>query len=89
MSEPENVPCLFVGSRKIVELAFEIADEAARCDIESNCLGGPRGKWWDLGTGGDASWYVLRAARYLEQRGKLRHHPKQRNLVQVIEGEKS
>jgi hypothetical protein len=66
-------------------LAYEIADDAATSCIESNCLCGPNGRWWDIGTAADAEFYVLRDVCYLEARGKLRRHPKTPNLVQIVE----
>lgn len=38
MSDEDQLPCLFVGSRRLVNLAFEIADEAAQSAIECNLL---------------------------------------------------
>lgn len=56
-----------------LQLAVEIADEAARSDIEGQCKvtnSGPH-EWFDLGTvpHRDAAW-VARAERYLNLRGE-------------------
>lgn len=65
---PENDPLW-----QALQLAVEIADEAARSDIEGQCKvtnSGPH-EWFDLGTvpQRDAAW-VARAERYLNLRGE-------------------
>lgn len=75
-----------------IQLAFKIADGAARCDIEVLCVpvgGEPsnieeiRACWFDLDQLVDSSQAALvrASAEYLECRGLLMHHPAHRNWV--------
>lgn len=79
-------------SERATELAFQIADSAARCDIESLCVpvgGEPsdieaiRTCWFDLDHVSDpwAITLVRTCAEYLELRGLLMRHPMHLNWV--------
>lgn len=79
-------------SEAITELAFRIADNAARCDIETLCspVGGEprtveeiRSCWFDLDQvkDPDDSFMVSVSVEYLERRGLLKRHPTQVNWV--------
>lgn len=77
---------------RVTELAFQIADIAASCDIEILCAPaggepvgaeGIRACWFDLEQiidPADAS-IVRRSAEYLDGRGLLRRHPIYPNWV--------
>ena len=64
-------------------LAYEIADEAARINLESFCVG--RLEWLDVKEvdGNEERECVDRAVQYLELRGELRRHLSTPELVQV------
>lgn len=72
-------------------LAIEIADEAARCDIESHCrVAEADGATWYTTAGhpdmDEYDWVcVRRAARYLEERGRLERHGEIEHLVRFLE----
>ena len=71
----------------VQDMAFKIADSAARSDIECNCLPdrweGPDGRWWNLNTAApDAKENIEDAAGYLGARDLIRYHPGHPNLVQ-------
>jgi len=77
---------------RVTELAFEIADNAAMCDIELLCapVGGEptnieamRTCWYDLDRTRDPDdhHFVQVSAEYLELRGLLRRHPERPNWV--------
>lgn len=77
---------------RVIELAFQIADIAASCDIEILCApagGEPasveeiRACWFDLDQvidPADAA-IVKRSVEYLDRRGMLRRHPVYANWV--------
>jgi hypothetical protein len=78
---------------RTTQLAFEIADSAARCDIEVLCMpvGGEPGCleemrtcWFDLERiiePGDNYRIVIMSAEYLDNRGLLKRHPAHLNWV--------
>lgn len=77
---------------RVTQLAFQIADSAASCDIEVLCapVGGEpssieeiRACWFDLDQiidPADAE-IVRRSVEYLDCRGLLRRHPEHANWV--------
>lgn len=80
----------------IRRLATEIADDAARADIETNCVAytddgrDPQGvveirnQWYDCGgLEEDIRALVNKSARYLALRGKLEYHPKHQTWVRI------
>lgn len=73
--------------KEIEALAYEIADDAARIEIESLCVGRPAfgPEWLDIANvdGSEETECVDRAVRYLECRGRLKHHPDNPELVKV------
>jgi len=78
--------------QELQNLAFELADEAARCDIESNCVSAVRcsgpdhGLYWDTSSATeDEKHYVTTVVSYLEARKKLRRWPDKPELVKVHE----
>jgi hypothetical protein len=68
-------------------LAYRIADDAAKIDLESFCYrpSGPESEWLNAKEvdGSEEKKCVRRAVRYLELRGKLKRHPDKPELVQV------
>ncbi|HYD95483.1 MAG TPA: hypothetical protein VEC01_09165 [Noviherbaspirillum sp.] len=79
-------------SDRVTQLAFEIADGAAMCDIEILCapVGGEplsleamRTCWFDLNRTRDPDDLraVKTSAEYLDRRGLLRRHPVHANWV--------
>lgn len=75
------------GLSKLLSLQREIADEAARSDIESFCAwSGPApGRWYDTSSAeDDLAAIVRRAVCYLELRGLVERHPEFSNLVRPI-----
>lgn len=77
---------------RVTQLAFEIADNAAMCDIEMLCapVGGEptnieamRTCWYDLDRTRDHDdlYFVQMSAEYLAHRGLLRRHPERANWV--------
>lgn len=82
----------------ITQLAFQIADNAARCDIETLCqpVGGEprtveeiRTCWFDLDQVKDPedTFMVEVSVQYLERRGLLRRHPAHLNWVRPGQGD--
>lgn len=69
------------------QLALQIADDAARCDVESYCTKFQlRWRvWYDTEVlrpeGIEVEQGVERAVRYLDLRGALQRHPQQAHLV--------
>lgn len=84
-------------THRITELAFELADNAARSDIECMCeqVGSPRTIeafitcFYDLGRIPDPedAPYVAKAVEYLDARGLLKRHPSNENWVRPQSGE--
>lgn len=80
-----QLPMEDLGVRKTTEveyMAFELADETARCDIESECIwlthsGKYAGRWYEL----VENEYVARAVKYLDLRKLLVRHPENPSLV--------
>jgi hypothetical protein len=72
--------------REIRELAIQIADESAACDIRD--LGHSTEtdrEWRNIHTGDeDEDKYLARSARYLELRGLLERQPDQPHLVRSL-----
>jgi hypothetical protein len=71
---------------RITDLAFKIADDAARADIEIMCkpvgdqadtVDAMRSCWYDLTQPIDPELapFVAQAVEYLDGRGLLKHHP--------------
>ncbi len=73
--------------------ALEIADSAARCDIESNCASTNCNVdaifWYDLSSvDPDDGWAMIavpQAMRYLESRGLIERHPDRAELVRMVD----
>lgn len=79
---------------RVTQLAFQIADGAARCDIEMLCgaAGGEpktveemRECWYDLNQLADTmdALMVRTAVEYLDYRGLLTRHPTQPHWVRT------
>lgn len=74
-----------------VRLAHDIADEAARTDIEYHCGRMSMGNhvWYDTllprDTESNVPGDIARAEKYLRMRGRLLQHPVQRSLVRFTQ----
>lgn len=74
---------------QLVTDAFEIADGAARADIETSCkpAGAPPALWWDTSdVESTDKEFVELALRYLEARGQVIRKPGAPHLVSFVEG---
>jgi len=86
---PASSPLDEFGQRlgERLRLATEIADDAARCEIESYCGVETLGTrdWYDTlavtPEGAEIEGGVDKALRYLDLRGHVQHHPVQTHLV--------
>jgi hypothetical protein len=71
-----------------MRLAVEIADDDARSIIDCNCAtirdSINRFRWYELRPFDLSDFYVDRAIRYLELRGKLKRNPKNPNQLKVL-----
>lgn len=82
-----------------LELAVQIADDAARADIETSCPSYTgdgrepltaeeiRSAWYDIaGAGAESRGVVEIALHYLSLRGKIVHHPSRSAWVRLTSG---
>lgn len=71
-----------------IAAAVEIADQSARCDIESYCAWETEGdtRWYDLSkVSYDDAEFITVAERYLESRGQILRNPARSSLVRFTE----
>jgi hypothetical protein len=69
-------------------LALEIADDAAPCELESNCVpvSIDGDAFYDLDSLNEDEKHALAGIiRYCELRGLIKRHPEQPNLFQTLE----
>jgi len=68
----------------VQELAFKVADDAARQTIYSFSAPGS-GDWWDTRAAeGDAKGWIEEAVHYLAMRGRLKRHPRDPARVRFL-----